>query len=129
MVGVPVLLRDAQPGEEVFESVPAATGSRGVNGSVVRECGRGNTVFLEVSGEIVDDIGPGDGGVDGAGEQQPGVVVEPVQDLHIGAVGESPVGEVRLPGLVGLIGLQAEIGRFGSFICPAITGQKRSLLR
>ena len=37
-----------------------------------------------------------DGLVRGAGQQKPGVVIEPVEDLHIGPVLEAPVDEVRL---------------------------------
>lgn len=44
--------------------------------------------------EGIDDDVAGDGGVGGATEQEPGVVIEPVEDLHVGSVGELPVGEV-----------------------------------
>jgi hypothetical protein len=48
-----------------------------------------------------------------------GVVVEPCQDLHVlagGAVdlGEPVVGEVGLPGLVGLLGLEPDVGALRS---------------
>lgn len=59
-------------------------------------------------GEGLDDGGAGHGAVGGAGQQQPGVVVEPVEDLHVGAVGQAPVGEVRLPELVRLVRLEAD---------------------
>jgi hypothetical protein len=36
-----------------------------------------------------------------AGDQQPGVVVEHVEDLHLAASGELPVGGVGLPALIG----------------------------
>jgi hypothetical protein len=42
------------------------------------------------------------------GEEKPGVVVEHVQDLDLGGVCELPVGDVRLPPLVGLIGLETD---------------------
>ena len=51
--------------------------------------------------------------VGGAGQQVAGVVVEPVQDLDVGAIGEAPVGEVRLPGLVGLGGFEPDVGGAG----------------
>jgi hypothetical protein len=38
------------------------------------------------------------------------VVVEPGEDFAVGAVGELPVGEVGLPGLVRLLGLEADVG-------------------
>lgn len=50
----------------------------------------------------------------GAGDQEPGVVVEPVEDLDVGAVGQVPVGEVGLPALVGLCGFEASVGGPGS---------------
>ena len=43
------------------------------------------------------------------------VIVEPVEDLDFGAVGQLPVGEVGLPALVGLGGLEAVVGAFGAF--------------
>ena len=47
-------------------------------------------------------------------EQVPGVVIEPGDDLHaLGerlGVGERVVGEVGLPRLVGLLGLEADVG-------------------
>jgi hypothetical protein len=44
------------------------------------------------------------------------VVIEPVQDLDIGAVSESPMGEVGLPGLVRLRCFEAQIGRTGALL-------------
>jgi hypothetical protein len=38
------------------------------------------------------------------------VVVEPGEDLDVGAIGEAVVSEVGLPGLVGLLGLEADVG-------------------
>lgn len=54
-------------------------------------------------------------GVGGAAQQIPRVVIEPVQNFDIGAVGQMPVGEVRLPAGVGLGGLEADIGAARSF--------------
>ena len=44
------------------------------------------------------------------GEQQPGVVIEEVEDLHLGAVGEAPEGDVGLPELVGEVSLETDEG-------------------
>ena len=52
----------------------------------------------------------------GDGERVAGVVVEPGDDLGVGAVGEAPVGEVGLPGFVGELGLEADVGRAGSLL-------------
>jgi hypothetical protein len=38
------------------------------------------------------------------------VVIEPVEDLHVGFVSQPPVDEVRLPQLVGLGGLKTDVG-------------------
>jgi hypothetical protein len=38
------------------------------------------------------------------------VVVEPGEDFDVGAVGEAVVGEVALPGLIGLLGGEADVG-------------------
>lgn len=43
------------------------------------------------------------------------MIVEPGKDLGVGAVGESVVGEIRLPGLVGLVGLESNAGGFRAF--------------
>jgi len=43
------------------------------------------------------------------------VVVEEVEDLDIAAVGEAVVGEVGLPHLVGQVGFESCVRRFGAF--------------
>ena len=48
-----------------------------------------------------------------AGEQVAGVIIQPVQDLHVGAVDQAPVDEVRLPHLVRLSHLEPRVGRSG----------------
>jgi hypothetical protein len=42
-----------------------------------------------------------------AGKGESGVVVEQVEDFHVGAVGQVPVGDIGLPELVGQFGLEA----------------------
>jgi hypothetical protein len=37
----------------------------------------------------------------GGGGQQPGVIVDDVEDLRVAAIGQRPVGDVGLPQLVG----------------------------
>ena len=44
------------------------------------------------------------------GQQEPGVVVDEVQHLHITPTAESHVGEVGLPGLVRQLGGEADVG-------------------
>lgn len=55
-------------------------------------------------------------GVHRAGQQHAGsVVVEPVQDLDVGAIGDTPVGAVGLPGFVALRRVEPDVGGAGSF--------------
>ena len=58
-----------------------------------------------------DDSGSGDGAVGGDGQGVAGVVVEPGEDLDVGAISEAVMGEVGLPGFVGLFGFEADVGR------------------
>ncbi|VBA39925.1 hypothetical protein LAUMK136_03230 [Mycobacterium attenuatum] len=46
----------------------------------------------------------------GAAQQVAGVLVVPVEDFDVGAVGQGPVGEVGLPAFVGLFGGKAVVG-------------------
>ena len=53
-------------------------------------------------------------------ESAAGVVVEPGEDLDVGAICEAVVREVGLPGFVGLVGLEADVRGFrflGGFGC------------
>jgi hypothetical protein len=77
----------------------------------------------------------GDGGLEGGhddragdppvrdhGQGEPGVIIEPGQDLSAGAVGERVVGEVGLPASVRLLGLESDVGRFRPF--PRLGGDQ-----
>ncbi len=44
------------------------------------------------------------------------MVIKPVDDFNVTAISESPVGEVGLPTLVGLVGFEAEIRRLGTLL-------------
>lgn len=110
-----VFLAYAEDGQEVFEGVAPASEAGGVDAAVVCE-GRGRGAVDAGGGqERGDHVVPGDGLVGGAGQQVAGVVVEPVEDLDVGAVRQAPVGEVGLPGLVGLGGFEADVGGSGAF--------------
>jgi hypothetical protein len=63
-------------------------------------CGGG---FVEAG----DDVAGLEHSAGVAGHAESGVVVEDVEDLDVGAVGEWDVGDVELPALVGLFGLEA----------------------
>jgi len=60
--------------------------------------------------ELGDHDVAGDSWVCGAADEVAGVVVEPVEDFYVGAVGQVPVGEVGLPAFVGLGGLEPVVG-------------------
>src|SRR5207247_2316476 len=67
-----------------------------------------------------DDAGPGDAEVGGDAEGVAGAVVEPAEDLHVGAgasvvPSQAVMGEVGLPALVGEVCLEADVGGAGSF--------------
>jgi hypothetical protein len=114
MVRSAVLLHDVESPQLVLEMVAsaAAAGVAGrVDHAVVGERGRG--VSVQVTGMpegVVDDQG-GDPGVGPDVQGVAGVVVEPGDDLGLGAGGEAVVGEVGLPGLVGVVGLEADVER------------------
>ena len=117
-LGVPrgtVFLANTECCQEVFKAVSAAGESGGVNTSVVGQGGRWQPVVVNVLGESIDDYGAGDARVGVQGEEEPGVVIEPVDDFNVGAISEPPVGEIRLPTLVGLVGFEANVGGFGAF--------------
>ena len=63
---------------------------------------------LPSRGKAFDHVRGFDGDVGVGDHEQPGVVVEAVEDLDAAAVGELPVGAVGLPELVGQLGLEAD---------------------
>jgi hypothetical protein len=115
-LGMAVLLGDAEAGQWVFEAVAAAGEAGGVDRPVVGQGGLWQAVGLGGGQEGGDHDLAADTAVGAAGEQVAGVVIKPVDDLHAGTVGELPVGEVRLPALVGLVGLESPIGAFGPLL-------------
>ena len=81
------------------------------DGAVVGQEGGGVAVGFPGCRETFDDVRGLDGDEGVSHHQQPGVVVEAVEDLDAAAVGELPVGAVGLPELVGELGLEADPGR------------------
>ena len=71
-------------------------------------------MLVHARAERVEHDRAGDAEVGGDRQCVAGVVVEPGEDLDVDAVGESVVGEVGLPGFVGLVGFEADVGRLGS---------------
>ena len=74
--------------------------------------------------KVVHDDGSGDGLVGGDRQGVAGVVVEPGEDLDVGAVGEAVVGEVGLPGFVGLFGWKRMYEERGFFFGCGVTGRR-----
>jgi hypothetical protein len=116
VVGSGVLLVDAEPAQFGLEGVAAAFAAGEAGGehhAVVREC----RCWWPVPGhgvvEGVDDDAAGDVWVGRDRQGVAGVVIEPGQDFGVGTGGEAVVGDVGLPHFVGLVGLEAGVGRAG----------------
>ena len=81
---MPVLLGDAQGGQQVLEGVAAAAEAGGAGAPVAGQGRRGQPVSVASLQERVDDDFAGDRGMGAAAQQVAGVVVEPVDDLGAG---------------------------------------------
>jgi len=57
--------------------------------------------------EAVDHVSSFEDTAGVGADDEPGVIVDLIEDLDVGAIGESPVGGVELPTLVGLLRLEA----------------------
>jgi hypothetical protein len=57
------------------------------------------------------------------------VVIEEVEDLDVGAVGQRPVGRVGLPALVGQLGLEATPRALRSLLGLGVTKPRRDKTR
>ena len=79
-----------------FSLVVAAAGDAGEHGAVVGELAGRDSPAQEGFLEGVDDVGAGDGAARDRCQGEPGVVVEEVEDLRLGAVGQVPAGGVGL---------------------------------
>ena len=66
----------------------------GVHASVVGQGRGGQAVFVAGVEELGDDAVAGDAGVGGGAQEVAGVVIKPVEDFHVGAVGQTPMHEV-----------------------------------
>ena len=107
VVGAGVLVVDAEREQLELDGAGPVAGRGGEDGAVVGEHRRGQAVVAAAPRwKVSHDVG-GFGGHERPGrDQQAGVVVDDVEDLHVGAVGERPVGGVGLPALVGQLGLE-----------------------
>ena len=73
-------------------------------------------MFAGCSGDGIGDGGAGNAAVDTQMQQVAGVVIQPADDFGVVPVGEIPVGEVGLPGLVGTVGGEAVERAAGTFL-------------
>jgi hypothetical protein len=132
VVGAGALLGDAEAVEEILEAVAAAFAAGEPGGEhhpVVGQGGGRDAVVFQGFGERVDDDLAGDAAVGGDCDGVAGVVVELAQDLDVAALGETPVGEVTLPALIGHVGLEADVGRARSFFGSTLVRPPRRSVR
>lgn len=126
VVGSAVLLGDPEVVQVGFQcgasTLAAATcEADGVDDAVVGECGCGVVALAGRQVErVCDDLG-GDASVGGDVEGVAGMIIDPGDDLDVGAgpavgVGEAVVREVGLPALVGLVGLEVCVGTLGPLL-------------
>ena len=110
MVGAAVLPAHAHQGEQAFERPRFGRVQAGrVHGAVVGERGGGDAVpGARLAERLLDGL-HGDRRVRARVQEEPGVVVEPGDDERVRAVRDRPVGEVRLPRLVGQRGLEPRV--------------------
>ena len=116
MVGAAVLLPHAHQGEHALERAGFGGVQAGrVHGAVVGERGRGDPVPGARLAERFLDRLHGDRRVRARIQEEARVVVEPGDDERVRAVRDRPVGEVRLPCLVGQHGLEPRVRGSGPF--------------
>ena len=94
--------------------------------AVAVAAGEDGAVVGEEAGRVAEGVGGvAKGALDvggfedpsgGAGEAEPRVVIDQVEDLDVGAVREGSVGDVALPAFVGLDGFEADVGALGSLV-------------
>ena len=98
VAGRSVLLADAEQREEVLKRVASATEPGGIDPAVIGEGAGRRPVTLQALKERAHDRVAGDWLVRGAPQQIPGVVIQPVQDLHVSTVSQPPVQAGPVPG-------------------------------
>jgi hypothetical protein len=127
-----VLLADVQSGEEVLEGVVGGVAAVGETGgehhAVVCQRGERNAVCAGNGLELGDDDVAGDRLMCRDGQGVACMIIEP-EDFGVGAVGEGPVGEVGLPGLDWLLGLEADVRRLRSLLRFRVIRSARRMIR
>ena len=82
-----VLLCDAEAGEQILKAVAATGKAGGIDRTIVSQGGLWRAVMIGRGQEGADHGLAGDPAVGAGGEQIAGVVIQPVDDLHTGAIG------------------------------------------
>jgi hypothetical protein len=114
MVGAGVPEADVQGGELDLQGDPAAAArGAGEDRAVIRQHRGGQPPAGGRVAEHCDHVGGLKGGAGGGGGQQPGMIVDDVEDLRGAVAGQLPVGDVQLPALVGLVSLEPHTGVVG----------------
>jgi hypothetical protein len=101
VVGAGVLVVDPQPDELEFDGTGAVAALGGEDRPVVGEHRGRIAPGSGAEMERGDHVGSFGGHKRLGGDHEPGMVVEHVEDLHLAAIHELPVGGVGLPALIG----------------------------
>jgi hypothetical protein len=108
---------DPERGEFAFQRDPAAAAVKaGEDGAVAGEHPLGPAVAGHRGVQVCRDVAGLEDRPGGGAGQQPGVIVDDVEDLGLAAAGERPVGDAGLPELVGQAGLEPVPGRAGPLV-------------
>jgi hypothetical protein len=111
-----VLEGDAEASKGRFHRADAVAVRRGEHRTVVGEQ-RGRITPVDSSVvEAFDDVGRFEDSDGTRGDAESGVVVDDVEDLDEGPVGDADMGHVGLPAFVGEIGDEADIGAARPFV-------------
>jgi hypothetical protein len=116
VVGAGVHVSDPEPVALELEQAPSPARGRREHGAVVGQQARREPVGPSGGVEARQDVGGLEHASGIRAHQEPGVVVEGVQDLDLGAVAEPPVGDVGLPALVGHLGAEPDPRAAGSLL-------------
>src|SRR5215468_11068690 len=76
----------------------------------------GWSVLVSGMAEDGDHVGGAVGPPGGRGDQEPGVIVDDVEDLGAGAAGQLPVSDVHLPSLVRQVSAKPRVRGPGAFL-------------
>src|SRR5262245_13990369 len=116
VVGPGVAVGDAGGDQFALDDAGAVPGRGGEHGAVVGEHRGGWSVLVSGVAEDSDHVGGAVGRPGGGGDQEPGVIVDDVEDLGAGAAGQLPVSDVHLPSLVRQVSAKPRVRGPGAFL-------------